>query len=125
MNKGTRMIAMAMMLGMAAAAGAQDTEVGDGHLTVTVRYADLDLQKPAGLVELHRRLRFAAKTVCPHNGPGERFASSPRKCREQAIDAAVTRLPATVRAYHAQWREQGSNWIKDVETPAVQFASLP
>ncbi len=120
-----RMIAVAMMLGMAAGAGAQNAEVSRTHVSVTVSYADLDLRKPTGVAELHRRLRMAANTVCPRNAYGDRLAPPPRKCREHAIDAAVTNLPETVRTYHAQWREQGSRWLKNIGTPAVQLASLP
>jgi UrcA family protein len=48
----------ALVLSGTAAAGAPITE------SVVVRYGDLNLNSPAGVVSLHRRIHHAAESVC-------------------------------------------------------------
>jgi UrcA family protein len=71
------------------------TSAGAADLTsqgpsVTVRYGDLNIARPAGALALYKRIQAAAKTVCPEPSRGdlERMALD-RECIRQAIDAAV------------------------------------
>jgi UrcA family protein len=125
MNSRTvKMAAAAMMLGIAAVAGAGnlfDSEVK--VQTARVSFADLDLHKPEGLATLHWRLRQAVSQACDQGDSGLSASRYAAKCREQAIEAAMPRLPAAVRAYHAQWRANGGRWFDRTELASVQFAS--
>jgi UrcA family protein len=71
--------------------------------SVAVRYADLDLSRPADVKVLYHRIRLAADATC-----GERELTgahlplpSWEQCVAQAVDAAVARVdrPA-LTAYH-------------------------
>jgi UrcA family protein len=55
-----------------------------------VRFADLDLARPAAAQELYRRIQNAARTVCAAYGP----VSYERSCAEQAIARAVAEVDA-------------------------------
>lgn len=55
-----------------------------------VRFADLDLTRPAGAQELYRRIRHAAREVCEISGPG----GYDRNCAERAIARAVAEVGA-------------------------------
>src|SRR5215471_2143359 len=58
--------------------------------SVTVRYADLDLNTPAGVEELYARLRIASRSLC---NVGERQslveAMAAKSCYRQVLGAAV------------------------------------
>jgi UrcA family protein len=123
-RKTVRMTAAAMMLGVAATAGSGNVLDVDVQVqTVWVSFADLDLRKPEGVAALHWRLRQAASQACVQGDSGLSARRFTWKCREQAIEAAVPRLPAAVRAYHAQWRTNGGRWFDRTGLPTVQFAS--
>jgi UrcA family protein len=75
--------------------------------TVTVNYADLDLESAAGIESLYARIRSAAKKVC---GSAERhdFAAQAdlRSCREAALEQAVAKIDnAALAARHAGKKE--------------------
>jgi UrcA family protein len=56
-----------------------------------VRFADLDLTRPAGAQELYRRIRNAAREVCTAYGP----LGYDRSCVQQAVaDVDAPRLTA-------------------------------
>jgi UrcA family protein len=123
-SKTVRTTAAAMMLGVAAMAGAGSVLDLDVQVqTVRVSFADLDLRKPEGVAALHWRLRQAASQACEQGDSGLSARRFTTRCREQAIEAAVPRFPAAVRAYHAQWRANGGRWFARTGLPNVQFAS--
>lgn len=123
-SKTVKMTAAAMMLGIAAMAGAGNVLDLDVQVqTARVLFADLDLRKPEGVAALHWRLRQAASQACDQGESGLNARQFTASCREQAIEATVPRLPAAVRAYHAQWRANGGRWFDRAELAAVQFAS--
>jgi len=70
--------------------------------TVTVRYADLDLNTSAGAEELYARLRTAARRVCnvaEARALGDAMRS--KACYQQVLGAAVTNVKSpTVDALH-------------------------
>lgn len=125
MNSNTvRITAAAILLCIVATASAGNVLDADVQVqTARVSFADLDLRKPAGVAALHWRLRQAASQACAQGDSGLSARQFARKCREQAIEAAVPRLPAAVRAYHAQWRANGARWLDRTGLPIVQFAS--
>jgi len=55
-----------------------------------VRFADLDLTRPAGAQELYLRIRNAARDVCETY---DRFGPD-RRCMEQAVARAMARVSA-------------------------------
>lgn len=61
---------------------------------VTVRFAELDLQKPAGISELYRRIKAAASQAC--YGAGSSFGrvdyAEFQRCREAAVANAIRDL---------------------------------
>ena len=108
MNKrnGTMVLA-ALLLGTTMNVMADDSPLADVRFAREhVRFDDLDLAKPAGVATLHWRLRTAANDVCVRaNQP--RFA-----CRQQTLDRALATLPASVSAYHGEWRAAGADWLQ-------------
>ena len=75
-----------------AALGVQATTPADVE-TITVRYADLDLDREAGVATLYQRIRGAAKRVCAEHA-GERLVSKQAyaACLEGAVMGAVARI---------------------------------
>jgi UrcA family protein len=62
-----------------------------------VRFAELDLTRPAGAQELYRRIQRAAHKVCGSYGP----SGYDRSCADQAIARAVATVGAPLlRAHH-------------------------
>ena len=123
-SKTVKMMAVAMLLGIAATAGAANVRDVDVVVqTARVSFADLDLRKPEGVATLHWRLRQAASEACAQGDSGLSARQYTARCREQAIEAAVRRLPVAVRAYHVQWRANGGRWFDRTEMASVQFAS--
>ena len=55
-----------------------------------VRFAELDLTRPAGAQELYRRIQHAAREVCGYYGPG----GYDRGCADRAIARAVAEVGA-------------------------------
>jgi|HubBroStandDraft_1064217.scaffolds.fasta_scaffold793267_1 UrcA family protein len=64
--------------------------------SVTVRFADLDLTRSAGLSSLYTRLSQAAKSVCREVGPdsarGVLVQQRYQACLDQAIKGAVAKI---------------------------------
>jgi UrcA family protein len=61
-----------------------------------VRFADLDLTRPAGAQALYGRIQRAAHEVCASNGPG----GYDRSCADQAIARAVATVGAPLLRAH-------------------------
>jgi UrcA family protein len=86
-------LATATLASATLALAAPAVEAADGAPTLTVRYADLDLSRPAGAEAMYERLSEAASRVC-----GPREARVPKEqlerriCREQAIARAVAQI---------------------------------
>lgn len=72
---------------------------------VTVRYDDLDLGRPAGVVQLYRRLQKAAEMACgPSQRSGSRIVEAAWKaCTAQTLAAAVASVDRPLlTTYHVQ-----------------------
>jgi UrcA family protein len=84
----------------------------DTHST-TVHFADLDLDHPAGITSLYRRLNWAAERDCGEPRLTGSHMTSPiwRRCVAQAVDAAVTALdrPALTAYHRAQTQQSDQN----------------
>jgi UrcA family protein len=63
-----------------------------------VRFADLDLTRPAGAQQLYRRIERAAHEVCAAYGPG----GYDRSCADAAIARAVAEVGAPLLTAHQQ-----------------------
>lgn len=106
-------VAGAVLVALATGAAAGET-VNHGTVRIeqrTVRFADLDLDKPAGIAALHVRLRLAASQACGTTGAGLSQWNDHNRCRTDALEEAISRLPAQVQAFHAHWVKQGSKWL--------------
>ena len=80
-------VAVAMPLAGGALANDKAADVP----SVVVRYNDLNLQTQAGAQSLHRRLKAAARSVCPDEFSRDLLtAQEGRACVAQAVDRAVT-----------------------------------
>src|SRR5215469_13804493 len=68
----------------------------------TVRFADLDLSRPAGVAVLYQRIRVAAREVCPpFNQRDLVLRATSRSCVRDAIDHAVVDVHSlTLSRYH-------------------------
>jgi UrcA family protein len=63
-----------------------------------VKFADLDLTRPAGAQELYYRIRYAARNVCRTY---DRLGAD-RDCIEQAIERAVAEIGAPLLTRRCQ-----------------------
>lgn len=122
-NGSIRIVAGAVMIAIAGtvfAAGTEDSR--DVQIEQrTVNFADLDLNKPAGVAMLHKRLRTAAAQVCPAYQPDFHQLKKQRDCRQDALNGAIARLPSPVQGYHARWVAQGSKWYADVKVDKAEM----
>lgn len=75
------------------AAARADTGTDDVRMK-SIRYDDLDLNKPAGARALYRRIQAAAGTVCDLSTSNLRLLSEQQACIERAIDEAVRNVNA-------------------------------
>jgi UrcA family protein len=76
---------------------------GDEAPSITVQYADLDLDHQAGVAMLYARLDGAARRVCDQQQADLRAKQSYRVCVNKALSAAVARIDRpTLSAYVAQ-----------------------
>jgi len=67
----------------------------DGTRQETVKFADLDLTRPAGAQELYHRIEHAASDVCDPYVPGRHIVLIRyRDCMDQAIGRAVAEVDA-------------------------------
>jgi UrcA family protein len=68
-----------------------------------VSYADLNLNNPAGVQKLYRRISAAARSVCGLNEALSVQRAMAKACTQKAIDDAVTKVSNhNLSAYHAQ-----------------------
>jgi len=77
----------------------------DESLRRTVRFADLDLTRPAGVTVLRQRIRAAAQEVCqPLSEHDLAMLAASRTCVTDAIARAVKDVnsPTLSRSYQAQ-----------------------
>lgn len=87
--------------------GAYADTAGGSLFSKTVSYTDLDLNTPAGTVQLYRRIRSAAMDVCTTPDSASLSAKGLRQsCEAHAIDSAVAKignrnLTAYYRSQHA------------------------
>jgi UrcA family protein len=69
----------------------------------TVRFADLDLTRPAGVAVLHQRIRAAAQEVCPPlSGYDLAMRAASRTCVADAIARALKDVDAPALSRSAQ-----------------------
>jgi UrcA family protein len=86
-----------------AAAAAPVPVAGADVQTTTVHFADLNLDQPAGVASLYRRITVAADRVCgePYLTGSHVVSDGWRVCVTQAVDRAVLVLDRpTLSAYH-------------------------
>jgi UrcA family protein len=91
----------AMLAAAILAAPTARADAGD-YASVTVSFADLDLNTPQGTAALYGRLETASQTVCrSFEGRGLALRSAHRRCVAGALSAAVGRVGRTqLTAYH-------------------------
>ena len=65
---------------------------GDDAPSITVQFADLDLDHRAGIVALYTRLDGAARQVCGDRQADLRSKQAYRTCVHKALSAAVARI---------------------------------
>lgn len=86
-----------VLLGAAIAAAGLATPLlaaaPDDARSVSVKYADLDLNTASGVDRLYRRIESAAREVCPDiNSRDLGIWSAARRCEAEAIAAAVSKV---------------------------------
>jgi UrcA family protein len=100
-NAAVLLLAGAWQCGAFASTPSAGEDVG----RITVRFDDLNLEQPAGVAALYRRLRHAAEHVCGEpQRPGSAIISPYwRACVAQAVERAVVTVdrPA-LTAYHRE-----------------------
>lgn len=65
----------------------------DDAYTVTVKFADLDLDHEAGVIKLHARIRGAARRVCYQQASDESgVKQADPVCVKRAVSTAVARI---------------------------------
>ena len=76
--------------------------VPDGAVHRIVRFADLDLTRPADVAVLYQRIRVAAREVCPSLSERDlTLLAASRSCVVDAIDQAVSDIHSpTLSRYH-------------------------
>jgi UrcA family protein len=86
----TALVASILSLTTLAARGALPT---DDDYSVTVRFADLDLDHKAGIAKLYVRIRGAARRVCYQQANDEQGANQADPvCVKRAVSTAVARI---------------------------------
>lgn len=73
-----------------------------------VKYADLDLRRPADVIALYRRIEGAARIVCtPPAGPTPKPSPEMDACLTDAMTRAVSEIdePALTRYFTARMRQ--------------------
>ena len=90
---GALVITAGMVAGFATNAEAAPPAGSVETRSVAVSYADLDLNRGAGVQALYQRLRVAAKRACGSYDTRDRIGrASVQACREAALTDAVARL---------------------------------
>lgn len=113
MNKLNTLILTATLatLSQAALAASTHRSNGDDPKQLIVRYADLDLSKPAGAAQLYHRLQNAAEAVCSSLESRELARKSMfRNCVSESMEGAVTQVnrPSLSTFYRGKFPEQKS-----------------
>jgi UrcA family protein len=83
---------------------------GEEVRRIVVRFGDLNLEQPAGVAALYRRLKLAAKQVCGESEPpGSAITSAAwRACEAQAVDRAVVTVDRpSLTAYYREHTASG------------------
>ena len=106
----------ATALSIASTALYADSAPDGTRLSTTVHYADLNLNQPAGVAELYRRITVAANLLCGPRAYTGFYDLVPEftRCSEKAIAAAVARAdrPQLTAYYHAHAARSGSQEIE-------------
>ena len=68
--------------------------------TEVVGFADLDLTRPAGAQELHRRIEHAARDVCEPLGADHYGLYASMTCRKSAVAHAIRDVGAPLLTEH-------------------------
>jgi UrcA family protein len=69
----------------------------DGVRSVKVFVADLNQNSEAGIAELYKRVKVAASFVCERSDGMDKMNVAFDKCRQGAIEHAVSGIPALAR----------------------------
>lgn len=95
----------ALVFAAQAAHSAEAVSVGYTQLSETVRYADLDVNKPAGADALYKRLNRAAKNVCaPLKVKDLARGAQHRSCVNEALANAVAYVNQPLLTEHHRSR---------------------
>jgi UrcA family protein len=82
---------------------AADTSAAELPQSITVRFADLNLDQPADAGKLYHRIRIAAESICSQRELDGTHRVSPawERCVNDAVALAVARVDRpTLSAYH-------------------------
>jgi UrcA family protein len=87
----TKQIAMASIAAICVASATMGAHADEtGAPTRTVRYADLDLNTPAGISVLYKRIRYTAEEVCDGaKWRGLAEAAAAKACVDHAVYVSV------------------------------------
>ena len=100
MKFATALVASILSLTTLAARGAGPT---DDAYSVTVKFADLDLNRQAGIAKLYVRIKSAARHVCYQQENDQLVSQTYPVCVKRAVAAAVARVDRPMlSAYVAQ-----------------------
>jgi len=97
-------------LGCAMAAGAANAaDTSNGAPTLVVRYSTQALTTNSGVQDLYRRIRLAAKQVCPESSVHDLRANEQAEvCRQQAVSKAIQQINnSQLAALHATSSKSG------------------
>jgi UrcA family protein len=102
--------ACALWISVSGSAPPQPSAIENHPTQLVVKYADLDLSKRGGVIELYQRIETAARVVC-----APRFASVPTQpgldvCLSDAITRAVVEInqPGLTHYFTARMQQQRS-----------------
>jgi UrcA family protein len=102
----------ATVLSITSSALYADSALDGMRHSTTVHYADLNLNQPAGVAALYRRITVAANLVCGQRAFTGSYYAVPdyTHCCDKAIASAVARVdrPQLTAYYHAQAARSGS-----------------
>ena len=85
----TALVASILSLTTLAARGAGPT---DDDYSVTVKFADLDLDRQAGIATLYVRIKGAAQRVCYQQAIDQQVNQTYPVCVKRAVSTAVARI---------------------------------
>jgi UrcA family protein len=89
MKLATALVASILSLTTLAARGAGPT---DDAYSVTVKFADLDLNRQAGIARLYVRIKGAARRVCNQQATDQQVNQTYPVCVKRAVSTAVARV---------------------------------